>query len=312
MTRAKVAEEERLQIGSVTPDVAVNGNNNRRQYLNAVRANNISRGIIYAVLITGYLFAAILLGIVIYQHLGPQNDQRPNNQRQPISEMDERSLFKMLEETRDLEIRGTTVVPTTVDLEWMNYEEYYTSSSDETVYPIENKVELEVYTVGTTSTILSTTSVPTTMASTTTTPPTTITTTSTTIEMVESASGFKSIDENEAMMTEPVLVPDIISKPSIATTTMAIPTTTTTTATTTEAIDTSKNVCDTDECVLAAANSIRLLNRDVNPCNDFFAYACGRYGESPNGINILNFQTKSSNQRSSHRFPNEIEESCKF
>lgn len=33
----------------------------------------------------------------------------------------------------------------------------------------------------------------------------------------------------------------------------------------------------TQECVLAAANLIKTMDQTVDPCDDFYSYACGKY-----------------------------------
>lgn len=50
----------------------------------------------------------------------------------------------------------------------------------------------------------------------------------------------------------------------------------------------SPSICSTEECKLAAARIISNLNRDADPCEDFFDYACGRFRhEYPKGRNYI-------------------------
>ena len=39
------------------------------------------------------------------------------------------------------------------------------------------------------------------------------------------------------------------------------------------------DICMTEECVLAAASFIKSMDRTVDPCEDFYSYACGKYAK---------------------------------
>ncbi|GIY66957.1 membrane metallo-endopeptidase-like 1 [Caerostris extrusa] len=53
----------------------------------------------------------------------------------------------------------------------------------------------------------------------------------------------------------------------------------------------SRTNCDSEECVLAAARIIQLMDRSVDPCENFFNFSCGNFHHQhvlPEGNNIFN------------------------
>ncbi|ORX75742.1 zincin [Anaeromyces robustus] len=51
--------------------------------------------------------------------------------------------------------------------------------------------------------------------------------------------------------------------------------------------NTSDEICDTPECQEVANKILSNLNRDVDPCEDFYEYACGNYGKNSEKIDGL-------------------------
>ncbi|KAJ9591591.1 hypothetical protein L9F63_001862, partial [Diploptera punctata] len=42
-------------------------------------------------------------------------------------------------------------------------------------------------------------------------------------------------------------------------------------------IENAGNVCNTEKCILSASNLLQSMDKDVDPCENFYLYACGKW-----------------------------------